>query len=105
MKVAARMGSEIGADFIKTVFTGSVESFKKVIETCPIPVLILGGEKMNNDKKILEIVKDSIEAGGAGVVIVRNIFQHDDPTAMTRAIAKVIHKKSTVDEAFKELRR
>ncbi|MFB0562731.1 MAG: class I fructose-bisphosphate aldolase [Candidatus Lokiarchaeia archaeon] len=101
---AARIGAEYGADFIKTNYTGSPESFKRVTETCPIPVLIAGGPKMDTAKDVLEVVKGAIDAGGKGVVFGRNIWQYKDPTAMTRAIAKIIHENASVEEAMKELK-
>ena len=99
----ARMGAEAGADLIKTAYTGSVETFKNVTEICPIPVVILGGPKMDSDRSILETVRGMINAGGAGVAFGRNIFQHRDPTAMTRAICKIVHEDASVDIAIKEL--
>lgn len=104
IKVAARMASEFGADFVKTNYTGSTESFREVVEACPIPIVIMGGEKMDNDRVVLETVKGAVDAGGAGVAFGRNIFQHRNPTAITRAIAKIIHEKATIEEALKELK-
>jgi len=105
VKNAARIGAEFGADIIKTSYTGSAESFKEVVETCPIPITILGGAKMDTDREVLEIVKGVVDAGGSGVCFGRNIFQHRDPTAITRAIAKIIHEQADVEEASKELAR
>jgi len=103
VSVAARIGQEYGADFIKTYYTGSQDSFKKVTETCPIPVLIAGGPIMDTAKDVLEVVKGAMDAGGRGVCFGRNIWQYEDPTAMTRAIAKIIHEEATIEEAMKEL--
>jgi len=100
---AARIGAEAGADLIKTAYTGSVETFKKVTEICPVPVVILGGPKMDSDRAILETVRGMIDAGGAGVAFGRNIFQHRDPTAITRAICKIVHEDASVDDAMREL--
>jgi fructose-bisphosphate aldolase / 2-amino-3,7-dideoxy-D-threo-hept-6-ulosonate synthase len=98
---AARLGQEAGGDFIKTAYTGSVESFKEVVKNCPVPIVILGGEKMESDRDLLQVVKDSIDAGGAGICIGRNIFQHKDPTAITAAICKIVHEGASVEEALK----
>ena len=103
ISTAARIGAEYGADMIKTNYTGSVESFRKVVESCPIPVLIAGGPKMRSGREVLEMVKGMIDAGGKGVFFGRNIWQHKDPTAMTRAIVKIIHQNATIEEALKEL--
>ena len=103
VKHAARVGAELGADIIKVPYTGSSESFQEVVEGCFVPVVIAGGEKMENDQDILEMVKGAIAAGGAGVSIGRNVFQHKDPTKIVQAISKIVHNGSTVEEGLKEL--
>jgi class I fructose-bisphosphate aldolase len=96
----ARLGAELGADIIKVSYTGSVESFRTVVAGCPVPVVIAGGPKMSSDKDILEMVKGSIEAGGAGVSIGRNVFQHRDPSRMVGAISLLVHENASVTEAL-----
>lgn len=104
VKHAARCGAELGADIIKTNYTGDVDSFREVVKGCPVPVVIAGGPKMNTDKDVLEMVKGAIDVGGAGTSIGRNIFQHKNPTKMVRAIARIVHEGYEVDEAMKELK-
>jgi len=96
----SRIGAEAGADFIKTFYTGSVDSFKHVVESCPVPVIVLGGLKMKTDRQALQVVKDSMEAGAAGVAFGRNIWQNKNPEGVTRAIAGIIHQGWTVDKAL-----
>jgi class I fructose-bisphosphate aldolase len=96
----ARLGAELGADIVKVSYTGSVESFRRVVAGCPVPVVIAGGPKMNSDRDILEMVKGSIEAGGAGASIGRNVFQHRDPARMVGAISLLVHENSSVEEAL-----
>jgi len=91
VKHAARVGAELGADIVKVNYTGSAESFKEVVDGCPVPVVIAGGEKMETDEEILAMVKGAIEAGGAGVSIGRNIFQHDNPEDIVKQISKIVH--------------
>jgi len=100
VKHAARIAAELGADLVKVSYTGSPESFRQVVEGCPIPVLIAGGEKTKNEREILQIIKDALEAGGAGVSIGRNIFQHEKKQAMVRAICKMVHENISVEEAL-----
>ena len=104
IKHAARVGAELGADIVKVNYTGSVESFKEVTRGCPVPVVIAGGEKMETDKQILEMVEGAMKAGGAGVSIGRNAFQHKDPVAIVRAISSIVHKKASIGEALKLLK-
>jgi fructose-bisphosphate aldolase/2-amino-3,7-dideoxy-D-threo-hept-6-ulosonate synthase len=96
----SRIGAEAGADFIKTFYTGSVDSFRHVVESCPVPVIVLGGLKMKTDRQALQVVKDSMEAGAAGVAFGRNIWQNKNPEGVTRAIAGIIHEGWTVDKAL-----
>lgn len=103
VKHAARVGAELGADIVKVFYTGSPESFREVVEGCFVPVVIAGGEKMGNDQDILEMVKGAMAAGGAGVSIGRNVFQHEDPTKIVQAICKIVHNSSMAEEKVKKL--
>jgi fructose-bisphosphate aldolase/2-amino-3,7-dideoxy-D-threo-hept-6-ulosonate synthase len=103
VKAAVRFAAEFGADIVKTSYTGSPDTFREVVQACPIPIVILGGARMDDDESVLQNVEGAIDAGAAGVAFGRNIFQHRDPAAMTRAIAKIIHNNSDVEEALKEL--
>ena len=103
VKHAARVGNEMGADIVKVSYTGSVESFKEVVEGCSVPVVIAGGDKMDSDRDILNIVKGSIEAGGAGVSIGRNVFQHRDPKRMIQSISAIVNDGQSVQEALQIL--
>jgi len=103
VKHAARVGAELGADIVKVSYTGSPESFREVVEGCFVPVVIAGGEKMETDQDILEMVKESVMAGGAGVSIGRNTFQHREPGKIIRVISKMVHNGFTVEDGLKEL--
>ncbi len=103
VKHAARVGAELGADIIKVPYTGSPETFREVVEGCFVPVVIAGGEKMDTDRDILEMVRGSLLAGGAGVSIGRNAFQHRDPEKIVRAISKLVHGNSSVEEGLMEM--
>jgi fructose-bisphosphate aldolase/2-amino-3,7-dideoxy-D-threo-hept-6-ulosonate synthase len=104
VKLAARAGAELGADVIKTNYTGDPDSFKEVTKGCPVPVVIAGGPKTKTDEEFLEMVKGAIDAGAAGVATGRNTFQHKNPTAMVRAICEVVHKGVEVKDAMKILK-
>jgi fructose-bisphosphate aldolase/2-amino-3,7-dideoxy-D-threo-hept-6-ulosonate synthase len=104
VSIAARAGAELGADIIKTNFTGTVESFKRVVRGCPVPVVVAGGPKMGSEEDILKMVEMAMDAGARGVAIGRNIFQADDPTKMTRAIAMIVHENVETKDALEFLR-
>jgi fructose-bisphosphate aldolase/2-amino-3,7-dideoxy-D-threo-hept-6-ulosonate synthase len=101
---AARIGAEIGGDFVKIPYTGVVESFKLVVESCFKPVVIMGGPKAEDEYEVLKWVEGCVKAGGAGVAFGRNVWQHKDPSGMARAIGKIIHMGLTAQEALKEIK-
>jgi len=100
---AARVGAELGADIVKTVYTGDPDSFRKVVKSCPVPIAIAGGPKTDTEREALEMVVGAMEAGAIGVTFGRNIFQHSNPTAMVRALSAIVMEKATVDEALEVL--
>ncbi len=104
VKHAARVGAELGADIVKVVYTGSVDSFTEVVQGCPVPVVIAGGEKMDSDEDIFKMVEDALKAGAAGVSIGRNAFQHKSPTKMVQALSKMVHEGASVKEAIDTLK-
>lgn len=101
VKLAARIGAELGADIVKTNYTGSKESFKQVVAGCPVPVIIAGGCK-GTDKDVLVMIKDAMDAGAAGVAMGRNAFQHKEPKKIIKAVSLILHKNYSVDAAMKE---
>lgn len=85
-----RVAEELGADLIKTSYTGDPVSFADICASCSVPVLVAGGEKAG-DLATLTTIRDAIDAGAAGVAIGRNAFQRDDPAGFVRAVCKVVH--------------
>ncbi len=99
----ARLGAELGADLIKTNYTGTIESFKEVVQSCHVPVVIAGGPEAETLEEVLQMAYDSIKAGGSGLSIGRNVFQNKNPTAMTRALTAIVHHNASVNEALRML--
>jgi DhnA family fructose-bisphosphate aldolase class Ia len=73
-----RMATELGADGIKTEFTGDPASMRDVVNACPIPILVLGGTRMNSDEEVLRVTRDIVRSGASGIFFGRNIFQSED---------------------------
>jgi len=96
MSLASRLAAELGAHIVKTYY---VEGFEKVVETCPVPVVIAGGKKTPEDEA-LRTAYNAIQAGAVGVDMGRNIFQSEDPVAMIQAVRAVVHDDATPEEAF-----
>src|SRR5918997_1133833 len=99
MASAARIGFEHGADLIKSYYT---EDFRRVTDNCPVPVLIAGGPRMETVEETLQVVQDATEAGAAGVVFGRNIWQSGHTPGMIRALKGIIHEGRPVAEALAE---
>ncbi len=100
LKHICRMGFEVGADILKIHYTGDVPTFREVVETCPIPIVILGGAKMDTERDVLMTATGGMEAGAIGVAFGRNVFQHADPTGMIRALRQVVHEGASVEAAL-----
>ena len=100
----ARVGAELGADVVKTLYTGDIDTFKDVVQGCPVPVVIAGGPKTNTDEEFLEMIHGAMEGGARGVAIGRNVFQHEKPTKITKAITEIVHHKKSVEEALEKLK-
>jgi putative autoinducer-2 (AI-2) aldolase len=94
--LATRLAAEIGAHFVKTYYC---EDFYKVVEGCPVPIVMAGGKKIP-EREALEMTFNAIKEGASGVDMGRNIFQSDNPAGMIKAIKAVVHKGATVDEAY-----
>ncbi|MDQ3603872.1 MAG: fructose-bisphosphate aldolase [Actinomycetota bacterium] len=97
MASAARIGFEHGADLVKSYYT---EDFSRVTDNCPVPVLIAGGPRMETARETLQVVHDATQAGAAGVVFGRNIWQSGDTRGMIRALNSIIHEGRPVAEAL-----
>lgn len=104
VKHAARVGAELGADIVKVPYTGSVESFREVVEGCPVMVVIAGGPKMESDEDIFKMAEGALAAGAAGLSIGRNAFQHKTPEKMVAALCKMVHKGIGVKDAMEILK-
>lgn len=99
----ARIGAELGGTMIKTFYPGTPEGMQQVVNNTPVPVVILGGEKADDERDLLATIKDAIDGGANGVAIGRNVWQHEDPQRIVAAIVAIVHGGATVDEALKEL--
>ncbi|THE66552.1 fructose-bisphosphate aldolase [Salinadaptatus halalkaliphilus] len=98
---AVRLAEELGADIVKTGYSGDAASFEHVVESTRLPVVIAGGSK-GTDRETIEMVRGVMDAGGAGVSMGRSIFQHEDPEAIATAVAGVVHDDLEATEALAE---
>lgn len=98
--MVCRIGAELGADIVKCNYTGSPDTFKDVVTGCPVPVVIAGGAKLDSDRAVLEMLEGAMKAGAAGVTFGRNVFQHENPTLIVRAVSKIVYEGLTTEETL-----
>jgi len=102
INIAVRAGAELGADIVKPNYTGNIDSFRYIVKSVNIPIIIAGGPKTDTIPDLLQLVHDAIQAGGAGVAFGRNVFQAKNPTKIVSALSKIVHHNYTVEEVLKE---
>lgn len=90
--LASRVGAELGADYIKTNYTGSPESFRQVVQTATVPLLVAGGPCGDSTLGLLQMVEDCMSAGAAGVCIGRNVWQRPNRKELLGVICQVVHE-------------
>ena len=91
LRHAARAAADLGADIVKTSYPGSVEEFARLCRTTPVPVLIGGGVRLDDETAFLALVEATVRGGGAGICIGRNLFQRRPVAPLARRIAAVLH--------------
>ncbi len=96
LSLCCRIAAEMGCHIVKTYYC---EEFERVVESCPVPIVVAGGKKID-EKDAIQLAFNAIDRGASGVDMGRNIFQSDKPVAMIQAIRAVVHEEATVEEAF-----
>jgi putative autoinducer-2 (AI-2) aldolase len=96
LSLSCRIAAELGASFVKTYFC---DEFEKVVEGCPVPVVIAGGPKLETELDAMRLAYNAVEKGAAGVDMGRNIWQSEFPVAMIKAIRAVVHQGTSPEEA------
>lgn len=96
LALCCRIAAELGARVVKTYWC---ENFEKVVNGCPVPVVIAGGPKCETEKEVFEFVYDGMQRGAIGVNLGRNVWQNPSPAAVAAALRAIIHNSADVDEA------
>ncbi len=97
LALACRVSAELGARIVKTYYC---DDFSKVVEGCPVPLVVAGGPKLDSDEAALTLARHAIDEGAHGIDMGRNIWQSDRPVAMLKALRAIVHEKATVREAL-----
>jgi len=96
LALCCRIAAEFGAKVVKTYWC---EHFEKVVAGCPVPVVIAGGPKVESEREVFDFVSDGIQKGAIGLNLGRNVWQHDHPVAMVKALRAIIHENASAKEA------
>jgi 3-hydroxy-5-phosphonooxypentane-2,4-dione thiolase len=102
--LASRICAELGARVVKTYYC---ENFEKVVQGCPVPVVIAGGPLCETELEVMEFVYDGMQQGAIGVNLGRNVWKNPNPVAMMQALRAIIHENATpaqAHEIFSELK-
>ncbi|UCE28844.1 MAG: 3-hydroxy-5-phosphonooxypentane-2,4-dione thiolase [Candidatus Bathyarchaeota archaeon] len=96
LALSCRIAAELGARVVKTYWC---ENFEKVVEGCPVPVVMAGGPRVDTEYEVFEFVSDGIQKGAIGVNLGRNIWKNDCPVSMIKSIRAIVHERATTKEA------
>lgn len=97
LSLCCRICAELGSHIVKTYYC---DEFEKVTTSCPVPVVIAGGPKLETEMDVFNMTYNAIQQGAAGVDMGRNIWQHDHPVAMLRAIRSIVHEDNSPKQAY-----
>lgn len=98
LALSCRIAAELGAKIVKTYY--SAEDFDKVTNGCPVPVVIAGGPRCDTEMEVFDFVYDGMQKGAIGVNLGRNVWQHQNPVAMMKALNSIIHENATPKQAL-----
>ncbi|MGH3801318.1 MAG: 2-amino-4,5-dihydroxy-6-one-heptanoic acid-7-phosphate synthase, partial [Pseudonocardiaceae bacterium] len=96
---AVTLAADLGADIVKTMYTGSVQTMSEIARNSPVPLIVVGGPRNEDMGEVLTYVDQTLRAGAAGVAMGRNIFQAANPAAAARAVADLVHDTVGLDLA------
>jgi len=92
IEYAARVGAEIGCDIVKTYYTGSKETFSRVVKNCFVPLLVAGGPETKTKEEFLKNVQDCLDAGAKGFALGRNIWARDSSIELLKQVKSILSK-------------
>jgi DhnA family fructose-bisphosphate aldolase class Ia len=94
--LVTRQAAEMGADYVKTLYTGDPESMCRVVEAATVPVIILGGDRAKDDNALVTQIAEALSVGVSGIAFGRNIWSHADPAAIAARLVDIVHPPSAV---------
>jgi putative autoinducer-2 (AI-2) aldolase len=95
--LCCRIAAEFGAKVVKTYWC---EEFDKVVEGCPVPIVMAGGPKCETEQEVFEFVHDGMQKGAIGLNLGRNVWQHPHPVPVMKGLRAIVHEKADVQTAM-----
>jgi len=102
LALSCRICAELGARVVKTYWCQ--EDFEKVVKGCPVPIILAGGPKCNNEKEVFDFVYDGMQKGAIGINLGRNVWQNAYPLAMAKALRAIVHENANAEQAYEIFR-
>ena len=96
LALCCRIAAELGARVVKTYWC---EDFDRVVNGCPVPVIMAGGPQADTEREVMDFVHDGMQNGAIGINLGRNVWQSDHPVPMIRALRHIVHENASVQEA------
>ena len=97
LALCCRICAELGASVVKTYWC---ENFEKIVDTCPVPVVMAGGPQCETELEVMNFVHDGMQRGAIGINLGRNVWKHPKPVAMMKALHAIVHKKASPQDAL-----
>ena len=97
LAMCSRICAEMGATVVKTYWC---KDFEKVVEGCPVPVVMAGGPQCDTELEVMEFVHDGLQRGAIGINLGRNVWKHEYPVPMMKALRAIVHKKASPQDAL-----
>jgi DhnA family fructose-bisphosphate aldolase class Ia len=91
LRHACRAAADLGADIVKTSYPGSLEEYRRLVRTTPGPLLLGGGNRLDDANAFLDLVRETVTAGAAGICIGRNLFQRRPVEPFARQVGAILH--------------
>jgi DhnA family fructose-bisphosphate aldolase class Ia len=99
LRHVTRSAAELGADIVKTSYPDDVDAFQRVVEGCPVPVVIAGGVRDGDEIGVLQLARDAVDVGAIGLTLGRSVWGASDPERLARALVRVVHDGASVADA------
>ncbi len=97
---SARIGLELGADFVKLKYNEDLEGYKWVVKNAGRARLMTAGGQKKPPKAFLQEAEDIMKTGATGMAVGRNIWQSTKPFGISHALREIILKNKKASDVM-----